>query len=175
MDNGSGAHTIEMSYRLGDLYAVMFQTWPRFLRVLLIAEVFWIVLIAIMNLFDGASMFEAVQWIYWPVLAWGALAVLVLWFGFCPIISYLRAKRRGFLGPVQISISERGVSIESHKIDSLVRWPAIRRVRRFQNRLFLFLTATSAFVVPRRAFQSDTEFETFADEADKCWRSRLTL
>lgn len=50
-----------------------------------------------------------------------------------------------------------------------VRWTAFAEVKRTADRLFAFLNYRQAYVVPRRAFDSDEQFEAFAQAAEKRW------
>jgi hypothetical protein len=60
--------------------------------------------------------------------------------------------------------------VESPKARSEVLWNAIQDVRRAQDRMFFFMSKRLAYMVPRRAFGSDAEFEEFAAAADQRWR-----
>jgi hypothetical protein len=154
---------IEITYRLSDLYAVTLHAWRHFLRVPLILEAFWLAVMIVIDLIDGASILEAIRWIPWPLLGWAALALLAFWFGLCPPIRYVRARRTDTLGPTGLRLSESGIEIETANINSLVRWPAIKRIARSRNRTFLFVSSASAVILPRRAFDTNSQFDHWSE------------
>jgi hypothetical protein len=95
--------------------------------------------------------------------------LLLFVFGVCPLIGFFRAKRQGLLGPVQLTLSNEGVRVESRKGQSLVYWSAIPRTIATKSRLFLFIGSVTALVLPRRAFGDQKSFETAMSAAKSYW------
>src|SRR6476469_9900456 len=126
---GEGAlESVETTYRLSDLYAVNFRAWRSYIRALLILEAFFVGLILIPLLLDGWSLGEALRTADWwlPLLV-GAI-VLFLWFVFCPLIGFWRTKRMDALGPNRYSFESNIIRVETPRIESLVKWSAVKRI-----------------------------------------------
>jgi hypothetical protein len=49
------------------------------------------------------------------------------------------------------------------------RWTAFTEIKRAGDRLFAFMNHRQAYVVPRRAFDSDEQFNAFANAAQERW------
>jgi hypothetical protein len=54
-------------------------------------------------------------------------------------------------------------------------WSAIREAKRSDDHVFFFMTKRLAYIVPRRAFDSDAQFEAFAGAAQERWEVRNRL
>lgn len=161
--------SVETTYRLSDLYAVNFRAWRSYIRALLILEAFFVGLILIPLLLDGWSLGEALRTADWwlPLLV-GAI-VLFLWFVFCPLIGFWRTKRMDALGPNRYSFESNIIRVETPRIESLVKWSAVKRIVVSRDRLFLFIRPGVAFIIPRRAFNSDEGFQAWIDRANEKW------
>jgi len=172
MRNRSGSghlESIAMNYRLSDMFAVNFRAWRSYLRALVIVELIFVAVILVPLLLDGRSFRDVVRFADWwfPLLM--SLVMLVLWFGLCPFISYWRTKRLGALGPNRFWFEEKGIKVQTPRIDSLVYWSALKRISVSKERLFLFVTPGAALIIPRRAVPSDHEFEAWAKRAKSMW------
>ena len=64
---------------------------------------------------------------------------------------------------------------ESSRGKTEVRWSAVPRIEVEDDRLFVFSTRRTAFIVPRRAFASEAEFHDFARAAEERWHQRHRL
>jgi hypothetical protein len=168
----AAAPSAVVTYKLGDLYGALFYGWRRFLRLLIIIELLWIILSVGANVVDGATLAGAAAWLPLRLLGWGALALAALWFGLCPLLAYARIRRAGLLGPNRILLVDRGIRLVTPKADSVIYWPAIRRTVRTSSRLYLFLITAGAIIVPRRAFGAEGQFEAFVDATKERWNAR---
>jgi hypothetical protein len=68
-----------------------------------------------------------------------------------------------------------GLRVSSPKSRSEIRWTAFPDVRRTDDRLFVFMTKRTVFIIPRRAFDSDSDFEAFAAATHNSWEQRHRL
>ena len=163
---------VEVSYSLGDMYAVTFQSWRRLaLKILILFGVLIAAFIALPIIMDGESLRETVCWFPWGFYL-GLVAFLLLFlFGACPLISYFRLKRQGLLGPNQFEFSNDGVRLETRKGESLIYWSAVTRFVTTKNRLFLFIGPANALVLPRRAFGDQGSFNAVIANAKAQWSS----
>jgi hypothetical protein len=162
--------SIEVSYTLADIYAVTIQSWRRVaLKILLPIGVLAAVFVAIPIALDGLTFRESVRSFPWDFYLGLTVLLLLFVFGVCPLIGFFRAKRQGLLGPVQLTLSNEGVRVESRKGQSLVYWSAIPRTIATKSRLFLFIGSVTALVLPRRAFGDQKSFETAMSAAKSYW------
>lgn len=68
----------------------------------------------------------------------------------------------GFYGECELAIDADGVT-ESRPSGSTTRkWACVERIATTPRYLFVYTSGTEAFVVPRRAFQTEAEFNEFA-------------
>lgn len=122
-------------------------------------------------LLDGRTFWQAQAelWAEWDISIYAGLFYFVFLIGLCPLFSYFRTRRQGLLGPNRFSFNDGGVRVESPKADSLVFWPTFKRVVFTKQRLFLFVTPASAFILPRRAFDNQAEFERWVEILRDHW------
>jgi hypothetical protein len=72
---------------------------------------------------------------------------------------------RGLLGRRQLTISPNGVT-ESGEFGQTIRiWKSIDRIAEDEDYAYIYLHATEAMIVPRRAFPSVEEFDNFVAQA----------
>jgi hypothetical protein len=81
-------------------------------------------------------------------------------------------RRSRFYGSQTFVVRDAGFEIISSLGHSEINWPVFARIVRKGDRLFLFVTKGSAYIVPRRAFDSDAEFEAFSVSARERWEAR---
>ena len=78
-------------------------------------------------------------------------------------VKRLIAKPHGkrMLGPVRLEISPNEIRSQSNFGTSEISWTAVDALAATPEYLFLFVGENEAFIVPRRAFQSDSAFQRF--------------
>jgi YcxB-like protein len=107
--------------------------------------------------------------------ATGILAGLagVLAGNLCAVVSFLaRANEKsGQLGPRTYTLRDDGVQYQSVAADSIVRWTAIDSLRKTEDYVFIGLTSSGFWIVPRRAFPSLQAFDEFWAAAHKRWQA----
>jgi hypothetical protein len=75
------------------------------------------------------------------------------------------AKRDGLLVAQQLTLEPAGLRAASSKGETFVRWSGVREIVCHQDVLFFFVSRRTAFMIPRRAFQTDAEFERYRSAA----------
>jgi hypothetical protein len=65
-------------------------------------------------------------------------------------------------GPRRVSMSPAFLSYASPYTQSLMRWVAVERVVSSPEAIYIYVSAASAHILPRRSFASDEDFRTFA-------------
>jgi len=67
------------------------------------------------------------------------------------------------------SITPTAFRISSSKGVFDLRWTAFANIKRSDDRLFAFVNSRNAYIVPRRAFDTDEQFEEFGNAALAFW------
>ncbi|MDP9195337.1 MAG: YcxB family protein [Pseudomonadota bacterium] len=80
---------------------------------------------------------------------------------------FAKGKNRSIFGPWTITISPEHVLVETPWIRTTVAWPAIEKVERVRDDIYIYITTASAWSVPRRAFDSEATFQAFYNECRK--------
>jgi YcxB-like protein len=139
------------------------------------------------------ALFSA--WIVASVLSWYVLAVVLevenWWILVVPVfvlpliflIAYPSAYRRsvcsivrsmiregsnrGFLAPRTVTITSDRLKESSDFKDTSLAWRAVERVAHTSDHIFIYISAMSAIIVPRRAFASSSEFDDFLAAATR--------
>ena len=93
--------------------------------------------------------------------------------GFVLIFKANRAasKLKLFDVPSQTQISAQGVSNSYSVTRMFWGWADVNNVKIGPTHLLIYASANTFVIVPRRAFQSDAEYEHFADFAQAQWSS----
>jgi hypothetical protein len=84
-------------------------------------------------------------------------------------------RRDGILKEQVLTVADDCFRAESERGKTEVRWSAIPRIHRDDDRLFVYSTRRLAFIIPERAFSTREEFEAFADAAWERWRAHHRL
>lgn len=158
--------SIETTYRLSDMFAVTMRAWRTYLRAFILLEIFFVGMIVVPGLIEGwgtAAVLRYADWVF-PICA--GLFLILAWFGLCPLLAYWRTKRQRALGPNRFRLESDGIRVEAPRAESLIYWPSVKRVIASRQRLFLFVTNSSALIIPRRSFDSDEEFAKWAKGAE---------
>lgn len=77
---------------------------------------------------------------------------------------------RSLLGNCSLTLSNESISIQRTSSLSSYGWEAIDRICVNSVCCYLYVTAVSAIIVPRRAFSSDESFNAFVQEAKQLQR-----
>jgi hypothetical protein len=69
----------------------------------------------------------------------------------------------------RFAVTPAAFLVMSEKVKSEVKWNAMPKVVLDDERLFLFMSVRFAYIVPRRAFDSDRDFQAFTASAMNEW------
>jgi len=89
--------------------------------------------------------------------------------GIAPIIQLRARKKQGWDIPMLVRLSDDGISVDHPKGGQRMIWNALRKVRATRDRLFLFTTPACAFIIPKRCFESEAEFQRWIAYSEQRW------
>jgi len=108
-------------------------------------------------------------------LLMGAVIYLILMFVARPYVKWRtghlsrrmlsEGKNSGFYGDCSITLDEDGIRETKSSGETMRKWPSVEKIVVASEYLFIYTSGIEAFVVPRRAFALDAEFNAFAEYA----------
>lgn len=150
---------------LADHFAVVWRSPRVLITYWLVAAVLGLLLFGMDALTDdcGCTTWRDFPWDF--VLMFGGFlsgVFLIL----TPILSHRRVKAllKGHGNIMQLL--DKGVDCKLPGAEGITYWPTIKRFRRTDERLFLFIGKCSAFVIPKRDFDDPAEFERWGNIAE---------
>lgn len=123
-------------------------------------------------------------WSLTGIVDWSAITVCLIVAVILLFVSNRRVRARFWLRVMRLSplhaahsyaVTPATLRISSPKGQFDVRWTAFTEIKRTADRLFAFMNHRQAYVVPRRAFDSDEKFEAFAAAAQERWEQSHRL
>lgn len=78
---------------------------------------------------------------------------------------YREGTNRGLFGRRTIELSPERIVETTEFGETVQNWNAVERIVQDANHVFIYVTAVSAFIVPRRAFLHDWDFDDFVETA----------
>ena len=82
-------------------------------------------------------------------------------------------RNKGFYGDCTLALETDGIHETKSNGKSIRNWAAVEQIVITSQHLFVYTSGTEAFVVPRRAFESDSDFSSFAQQIAE--RSRVEI
>jgi len=155
--------TKPFAYDVSDLRALNIQVtrwWMLLPSIAIFGFLLW--------LFSSLMLEEGFNWILTGVLILVGIAASGPW-TWRPLLVHRSLRRQGLLKPMVIWLSRDYVIVDSNRGDARIKWTGIRTVKRTRDRLFLFSSKNLAHIIPRRAFDTDAQFEGFAAIAQERW------
>lgn len=145
-------------------FCVLTQMRSPFLWATALVVPLIICIAAIVSLPADAGMFERF------VVTVVAISIGILLGGFIVVISIVGAVLfqpglRTLLGRKRVTLAAHAVLSEADFIKTENLWPGILRLVRGKHYLMMYNTALSAYVIPRRAFACDEDWDRFFDFA----------
>jgi hypothetical protein len=117
----------------------------------------------VMNLQQQKSHLGPITWIAIVLTTFifsaGALVVMLA----LTVLSTLLRNRKGSpAAEVQTySLTEEGLARRSASSDTLLKWGGARSLRRSKNAIYVGVSASSYFILPRRVFPSEEDYQSF--------------
>lgn len=101
-----------------------------------------------------------------PTVGWMAACWLIL----VPVLQMYRVRQTYLTSPLVNSehtmrLSESGLRVVGAAFDSETRWANFRRLRENRTKIFIYLSAFTAHIVPKSAFLTDTDAQSFSARA----------
>ncbi len=122
---------------------------------------FGIILPAFRELPAGTSVFaKVVGFVFAEMLFLGGFLAFV---GVFTTLSMISRKNKPLFCERTITLGEDGFIGESEFGKSEVRWATVQKLVRTRKYILIYLSQDSAVVVPRRAFENKTQWESFYD------------
>ena len=90
--------------------------------------------------------------------------LVVVIIGFWTIITLLTmisSKNKPMMAQRTLTLGVEFFVSESSYGRSEIRWPTVQKLARTHNHIFMYLNQESAIVIPRRAFESTAQWDTF--------------
>jgi hypothetical protein len=116
----------------------------------------------VMNLQQQKSHLGPITWIAIVLTTFifsaGALVVMLA----LTLLSTLLRNRKGPAAEVQTySLTEEGLARRSASSDTLLKWGGARSLRWTKNAIYVGVSASSYFILPRRVFPSEEDYQSF--------------
>jgi len=74
-------------------------------------------------------------------------------------------RNMGMLGLRTIVISSDGITERTQVSETTCKWPSIEKICTNGDYVFVYMSTMSAFIIPKRAFNTSSEFDTFISQA----------
>ena len=163
-------------YDIDDLQALAAQVQKSWIRWYRIGAFTVIGIVALTIIIDASIAPEDLDWA--PMGAGLIAAILLLLFSSTRVRAWIwlkLMKRSPFYASQSFGLYPTALFADSPKGRSEIPFTAFHEVKRVDDRVFLFMSKRLAYIVPRRAFDSDADFEAFATAAEERWSKRHRL
>lgn len=176
MTEGSELRSHPVSYDLDDIVALSKLTPRGPLQALRIAAGAIVILLTF--------IIVAEVWSLTGIVDWSAITICLIVAAVLVFVSNRRVRARFWLRVMRLSplhsahsyeITPATLKISSPKGVFDVRWTAFTDLKPTADRLFAFMNHRQAYVVPRRAFDSDEQFAAFVAAAQEHWEQSHRL
>ena len=171
LHNPSEHGPAEVTYSAADIAALNMVIWKFWLVFVAIIAAVLIAVSIIFPLLDGYSVADSISAVDWPFTS-VVILILIAWLVVVTFFSHWRRARNGLHGPIQFALTHEGLGFRSRQMEGIAFWQSIKSVKNRGGRLYLFVSARVAFIVPRRAFDSEAAFYAFVAEAEERWQTR---
>ena len=168
--NFSEHSTQPFAYDVSDLRALNWQVVPWWRLGLSLAIFSFLVWFFVSLMLEDGDL----DWVLVAILCLiaGVFAGPWTWH---PFIAHRSMRRENLLERHVIRIEPEHFAVHSAKAEARIRWSAISKIRRKSDRLFLFSSKSIAHIIPRRAFESDADFDAFVQAAEDRWKQSHRL
>jgi hypothetical protein len=119
------------------------------------------------------------------VVAWGFVGLFALMAMLHPYFTrqsvrklaggmFDEGKNRTLLGKIEVVLTPAEVACVGGFGAWATRWEAVEKIAEDKSALYVYLPMSAAFIIPRRAFQSEPEYTTFVETARKYLEAAAT-
>jgi hypothetical protein len=163
-------------YDLDDLVALSKLTPRGPLQILRLCAAGIVIIFALTMVGEVWSLTGVIDWTGLISLLFVLVIVLVVCSRRMRARFWLRIMSFSALHSAQsFAITPVALRVSSSKGVFDARWSAFTDIKRSADRLFAFMNHRQAYVVPRRAFDSDEQFQAFAAAAQERWEQSHRL
>jgi hypothetical protein len=165
-----GPARTEFVYSLQTEDVIALQLWDRKKQRLTLRQrlVWWFVGLVFLAVVLSAAFIKGdLGALWWLVIVFSLVACyFVLWSKWLLLWRIRRWSRNSkdakrFLAERSLEISPKGIASTNQWDSNFTPWDTVQQIEVFQDRIFLFTTSSSAFVLPKRIFNSEVEFSGF--------------
>ena len=121
--------------------------------------------IGLFNYSDSPNLADFVIKMLGSLVLGAALAGATYFFS--PALQHWQRRKSGWDRPMMVHFTDAGIATRHPTQDSQFHWSAIKDVVNRKGRLFLFTTPNCAIILPRRFFDSDAQFDDWAERAKR--------
>jgi hypothetical protein len=173
---GSALRSNPVAYDLEDLLALSRLVPRTGLAVFRIAVVSIVILFVFVIVAEAWALTGIVDWPSIITALIFALMIILLTNRRVRAWLWLRVARRSPLHAAHsFEVTPGGLRVGSPKFTSEIPWTTFYDVKLADERLFVFMTKRLAYIIPRRAFDTEQEFASFAAAARHHWTERHRL
>jgi hypothetical protein len=76
---------------------------------------------------------------------------------------YKEGKNKNLFGHREITISDDAIVEESDSGTHATKWQSVEKVIKTEKHIFVYASSVSAYVIPRRIFMNDTDYNELYD------------
>lgn len=136
-------------------FALFFKTKAYFLYFVLI--VFFLLITSL----DSIEKSGIMMWIL-PNLVISVFVLFIMIVASVLMLLLTATSAKGFIGNQTFKITDSGFSEVTEGTETISSWNAIEKIYKTKQYIFVRISAYRFHIIPKRAFQSDEEFEQFA-------------
>lgn len=159
---------VSVRYDLKDLYAISWQGWRRWSLLLVWVLVAFLIIGVGFPLIEGMRFYDVLSEIDYFILVPLALIVIII-VAAAPAIQFWKRKKRGWDVSMLVKLDDEGISADFPMGSQLTFWKALQKIRATQDRLFLFTTPSHAYILPKRCFANEAEFQRWIEYSKRRW------
>ena len=93
------------------------------------------------------------------IIIFSALVILAFPFGF--VVTHISGKNKTIMTEHSIELYEDHFVSESQYGRSELKWDIVQKLRRTRSFIIIYVTKSSAMMIPRKAFSSDDDWDSF--------------
>jgi len=167
----AGLRSGEVDYSLADFRALARVIPPTIWHLANIAG--WVLFIGATVIF-GLSRVVNTPYALTDYLAVLGLATVFIFLGSAAVRARIwrwQLRRNRLYSPSTFVVRDDTFQILSSTGDLSLPWTSILSTRRMDERLFAFISRYAAYIIPRRAFGSDAEFDAFIAFVEERWKT----
>ncbi len=159
---------VTVRYSAADFVALNLGAWRSWLARILFPFLIFAGLQMIPVFSGEESLSDATASFDW-ILVGVVTSILVAASVLIVVAGYSLRRWRGKRGEIVFGLTADGPTVRGIEMESTVYWRSIKRVKSTRERLLLYLSSTTALIIPRRCFADATMFERWVEFSERNW------